>query len=59
MFACVYVCHAWGRHKRASDPLELELWMVLYHRMYVLETKPGPSVRSASARALCKISKFY
>ena len=30
IFVCMYVCSTHGGHKRASDPLELELQMVVH-----------------------------
>jgi hypothetical protein len=42
MYVCVpHACHAWGSHKRALDPSELELQMVTSHSGF-WELNPGP-----------------
>lgn len=51
-FYCVFVClslympSAYGGQKKATEPLELELQMVLRHHM-ALETEPGSSKEAA------------
>lgn len=42
-------CCACGGQDRASDPLGLDLQLVVCWLMWVLRTKPGSAVRAATA----------
>ena len=42
------ICSAHGVQKRASQPLEMELEMVMSHPIWALGTEPRSSARSAS-----------
>ena len=46
----VCACRGW---KRASDPLELELYMVLSHHVWVMGTKLGSSAKTAVFNPSC------
>ena len=47
MWVCIHKCSAQGDQKRASDPLELELEVVVSPLMWVLGTELGSSARTA------------
>lgn len=54
MFTCMYVCICamyaiCEGQKRAIDPLELKLQVVVRHLMWVLETKSGPLGESSKS----------
>lgn len=48
-----YVHHVYasicGCHKKVSDPLVLQLQVVVSHQMRLLETEPRPSAKAAGA----------
>lgn len=47
MWVCIHKCSAQGDHQRVSDPLELELEVVVSPLMWVLGTELGSSARTA------------
>lgn len=55
--SCVCACALRGL-QRVSDPLELELKVVVSHLMWVLETEPRSSGRESSAPNHWAVSLF-
>lgn len=58
MYICApYVSNAYGGLKRAFDPLELEVQMLISCHV-MLETVPGSSARAATVLHHCNLSLF-